>query len=199
MLVRPAALLALDEPTNHLDLASREVLESALAEFAGTIVFISHDRYFINRIGTRVVEVERGHLTNHLGSYDDYLIAKERPAAPRPASTLRAATTPRPVTTPRASGSDARAAETKPARREPRRRGDGELRKLQRRLEEVERRIAELESRLGALADALAAPDLYRDADRARAVVTEQKSAQQEVAWLLREWEELSTELGTRG
>ena len=54
MLVRPAALLCLDEPTNHLDLASREVLETALAGFPGTIVFISHDRYFINRIATVV-------------------------------------------------------------------------------------------------------------------------------------------------
>src|SRR6266571_2296565 len=73
MLVRPAALLCMDEPTNHLDLASREVLEDALGAFPGTIVFISHDRYFINRIGTRIVQVDRGTLTSHLGSYDDYL------------------------------------------------------------------------------------------------------------------------------
>jgi ATP-binding cassette subfamily F protein 3 len=78
MLVRPAALLCLDEPTNHLDLASREVLESALADFPGTIVFISHDRYFINRIATAVVEVARGTLTRFPGSYDDYLDAKAR-------------------------------------------------------------------------------------------------------------------------
>jgi len=82
MLVRPAALLCLDEPTNHLDLASREVLESALAEFPGTIVFISHDRYFINRIATVVVEVARGVLTSYPGSYDDYLDAKERGLVP---------------------------------------------------------------------------------------------------------------------
>jgi ATP-binding cassette, subfamily F, member 3 len=76
MLVRPAALLCLDEPTNHLDLASREVLEAALAGFPGTIVFISHDRYFINRIATAVVEVAHGTLTRYLGSYDDYIAAK---------------------------------------------------------------------------------------------------------------------------
>src|SRR2546422_873782 len=81
MLVRPAALLCMDEPTNHLDLASREVLEQALATFPGTIVFISHDRYFINRLATTIVEIVRGILTRHLGNYDDYLAAKTRAAA----------------------------------------------------------------------------------------------------------------------
>jgi len=184
MLVRPASLLALDEPTNHLDLASREVLEAALAEFAGTIVFISHDRYFINRIATRVVDIERGQLTNHLGTYDDFLTAKERPPAPDAATSVGAAPS-RPAAPSR--------------RREPRRRADGEVRKLQKQLEDIERRIAELESRLGALAETLAAPDLYRDADRARAAVSDQKNAQEEIAWLMREWEELSTELGSHG
>ncbi|MGH7310720.1 MAG: ABC-F family ATP-binding cassette domain-containing protein, partial [Candidatus Rokuibacteriota bacterium] len=76
MLARPATLLCLDEPTNHLDLASREVLEEALASFSGTIVFISHDRYFINRIATNVVEVAAGRLSTHLGDYDSYLAGK---------------------------------------------------------------------------------------------------------------------------
>ena len=82
MLVHPAALLCLDEPTNHLDLASREVVEEALAAFPATIVFISHDRYFINRIATRVVHVDRGVLTNYLGGYDDYLAALADPSSP---------------------------------------------------------------------------------------------------------------------
>jgi len=81
MLVHPAALLCLDEPTNHLDLASREVLEEALAAFPATIVFISHDRYFINRIATRVVHVDRGRLTDYLGGYDDYLAAVADPSS----------------------------------------------------------------------------------------------------------------------
>src|SRR5882762_2673291 len=88
MLARPAALLCMDEPTNHLDLASKEVLEDALSGFTGTIVFISHDRYFINRIATQVVEVDHGHLTTHLGTYDDYLdhkaAATASPAAAEP-------------------------------------------------------------------------------------------------------------------
>ncbi len=88
MLVRPAALLCLDEPTNHLDLASREVLEEALAGFPGTIVFISHDRYFINRIATMVVEVAGGALTAYPGAYDDYREAKARHRRRRPWTTV---------------------------------------------------------------------------------------------------------------
>src|SRR5207245_8997030 len=84
MLVRPAALLCMDEPTNHLDLASREVLEEALAAFPGTIVFISHDRYFINRIATGIVEINRGALVTYLGSYDDYIDTKASAALEPP-------------------------------------------------------------------------------------------------------------------
>jgi ATP-binding cassette subfamily F protein 3 len=92
MLVRPAALLCLDEPTNHLDLASREVLEDALAAFPGTIVFISHDRYFINRIATVVTHVAHGTLARYLGGYDDYLAAASSGApAPAPAGEQAAA------------------------------------------------------------------------------------------------------------
>jgi ATP-binding cassette, subfamily F, member 3 len=94
MLVRPAALLCLDEPTNHLDLASREVLESALGGFPGTIVFISHDRYFINRIATVVVEVAGGALARYPGSYDDYLEAKERGVLGEPTGAGAGAATP---------------------------------------------------------------------------------------------------------
>ena len=98
MLVRPAALLCMDEPTNHLDLASKEVLEEALSTFTGTIVFISHDRYFINRIATQVVEVDGGTLTTYLGSYDDYLAAKAgAAAAPPPRPSPRSRRPPRPA------------------------------------------------------------------------------------------------------
>jgi ATP-binding cassette subfamily F protein 3 len=192
MLVRPAALLCLDEPTNHLDLASREVLEDALAEFPGTIVFISHDRYFINRIATRVLEVSSGVLTSHPGNYDDYVAATARVVAIPP---------PPP---PGAAGAITRMVDDGPAPADRRRsdRGDARpgratsgVRQLRRRLEEIERQIHDVEERLREFAEVLSDPELYKDGDRVRIVATERKTAEEQVAWLMREWEELSVEL----
>ena len=76
MLLRPANLLLMDEPTNHLDLHSRDVLENSLAEYTGTLCFISHDRYFINRIATAVCEVDNGRLEMHPGNYEEFLARK---------------------------------------------------------------------------------------------------------------------------
>jgi ATP-binding cassette subfamily F protein 3 len=211
MLVRPAALLCLDEPTNHLDLASREVLESALAGFPGTIVFISHDRYFINRIATVVVEVAGGVLTSYPGSYDDYLEAKERgiqPEAPGPvgrAVESRRANAARPAAsesdgrrssvpaarpaTPAAAGAPA------PAVRVIRKRGTAEIRELKRRVEDLERQIHALERRIAEIGAMLTNPKLYIDGDRVRAVSRERKEAEERMSGLLREWEDLATAL----
>ena len=171
MLARPAALLCLDEPTNHLDLASRERLEAALADFPGTIVFISHDRYFINRLATKVVEVGGGGLTTFLGNYDDYRVALEgASAAPPPA-----------------------VAAARERRRRPR--VDPVARRMRRRLEELEVQIHALEERLRELGVTLGDPGLYSDGERVRAVTAERRGAEERVAWLMHEWETLSTEL----
>jgi ATP-binding cassette subfamily F protein 3 len=77
ILVSPSNFLLLDEPTNHLDMRAKDVLLDALAAFSGTVVFVSHDRYFIDRLATRVLEVEGGKLTSHEGNYEDYLRWKE--------------------------------------------------------------------------------------------------------------------------
>ncbi|MEL1206209.1 multidrug ABC transporter ATP-binding protein, partial [Staphylococcus epidermidis] len=69
--------LVLDEPTNHLDIDSREVLENALIDFPGTILFVSHDRYFINRVATKVLEIAPEGSTEFLGDYDYYVEKKE--------------------------------------------------------------------------------------------------------------------------
>ena len=222
MLVRPAALLCLDEPTNHLDLASREVLESALAAFPGTIVFISHDRYFINRIATAVVEVAAGRLTSYPGSYDDYLDAKARAADPtaaaaagaghaRPAARPAPEPTTRPPRLARASkaraGADGErraaarpAAAPTPAPAAPvariiKKKPAPEVRELRRRVEELEHQIHALEQRIAQIGATLTDPKLYLDGDRVRAVSRERKAAEEQMTGLLREWEEVSTAL----
>ena len=227
MLARPAALLCMDEPTNHLDLASKEVLEDALGGFTGTIVFISHDRYFINRIATQVVEVARGRLTTHLGSYDDYLDSK---AAPAPAAGDRSTpTTAQRTTAPeRSAAPERRSAEQASIRSSSREPADGgragaisgpphktslkketveskkrnkavdrEIKAIKIRLSAVEAQIQELEARQQEIGLALADPDLYRDGPKAREIAQSRKETEERVAWLMKEWEELSQRLST--
>ncbi|MGA9668814.1 MAG: ABC transporter ATP-binding protein, partial [Terracidiphilus sp.] len=81
ILVSPSNFLLLDEPTNHLDMRAKDVLLEAIAAFSGTVVFVSHDRYFIDRLATRVLEVEGGTVTSHEGNYEDYLRRKEAQSA----------------------------------------------------------------------------------------------------------------------
>jgi ATP-binding cassette, subfamily F, member 3 len=222
MLARPAALLCMDEPTNHLDLASKEVLEEALSGFTGTIVFISHDRYFINRIATQVVEVDRGHLATHLGTYDDYLDHKAaataspaaaeptRSPAPKPAS--KDQTTARQSRMAAAGGSAGTISgppqmkglkeETQDTttgktvdRKKSHKNLDREIKAIKARLGTVEAQIHEMEARLQEIGLALADPDLYRDGDRARDIAQARRDTEERVAWLMKEWEDLSVRL----
>ncbi len=93
MLLQPPNFLLLDEPTNHLDLQAKDVLLEALRKYTGTVVFVSHDRYFIDQLATRIFEIENGQFRDYPGNYEDYLWQKERgeaqayiptPAAPIP-------------------------------------------------------------------------------------------------------------------
>ena len=195
MLVRPAALLCMDEPTNHLDLASKEVLEEALAGFAGTIVFISHDRYFINRIATHVVEVDRGRLTTHLGNYDDYLAREAQPAR-QPAREPEQKPAKQPGQQPKQQV--AQQPREKPAQkkdRAARKTLDREIKAITGRLKAVETQIATMERRLAEISLSLSDPDLYRDGERAREIARARKDAEGQVAWLMKEWEDLSAQL----
>ena len=193
MLARPAALLCLDEPTNHLDLAAREVLERALADFAGTIVFISHDRYFVNRIATRIVEITGGRLTSYLGDYDDYLAAKARRTD---AGAFLGSNNNLPAVPPASRPRQTRASSLEKPAKPPRKPRVGpEVSEMRRRLEDVERQIHALEERLSQIGEALTDPALYADGARARAVALERKTAEEHVAGLMREWEDLAMAL----
>src|SRR6204780_409304 len=77
MLLAPSNFLLLDEPTNHLDMRAKDVLLEAMSKYSGTVVFVSHDRYFIDNLATRVFEIEEGHVHIYPGNYEDYLWRKQ--------------------------------------------------------------------------------------------------------------------------
>ena len=153
LMLKQANVLVLDEPTNHLDLMSREVLEAALEEYDGTMLFVSHDRYFLNRIADRIVELHPNGVTNYLGNYDE-MVRKKRDMAEWQASeqSNRAAD---PATAP---SSDYEA--DKQAKREARAR----LRKQ----EQLEAEIAQLEADIAALEEQMASPEMSTDYERLR-------------------------------
>jgi len=217
MLLRPANLLCLDEPTNHLDVTAREILEEALEQFEGTMLFISHDRYFINRIATKVVEVRDGRLWEFAGDYDYYLEKREESPGPRAQSREPGAGYPRDSARgrepsglrgavqamKRAAPKDQSPERAEKARTKEERRAEAEARQqksraiapLRARLKELELEIAKIEARVRDLNDQMANPDLYRDSGKAREAARERKTLEEQAASLYGKWEELALRL----
>ena len=186
MLLHPANFLILDEPTNHLDVAACEVLETALAEYGGTLLFISHDRAFIDALATRVVDVRAGQLRSFPGNYEDYErgLARGGPedapadAAPEAQARAPAGATDAPTTK----------QERIAARNEAKARAREQARAA-RRIAGIEEEILLLEERLEELAERLTEPDVYRDGDLVRAVEADRSEVQARIQALYAEWE----------
>ena len=200
LLLRPANLLILDEPTNHLDIEACEVLEDAFKNFAGTLLFVSHDRSFINALATRVIDVSHGRLESHLGNYDVYLERTQRAEASSAAAATRGsggASTSTRTGIADGTGAPNGSADERPDkldRQRERERRKGRERDV-RKLEKLEARIAEEEARIESLKQSFAAPEVYQDHERLRALQAEQSRFESELEALYREWESLSDSL----
>jgi ATP-binding cassette subfamily F protein 3 len=183
LLVHPANLLLLDEPTNHLDLRSREVLEDALNEYAGTLIVISHDRYFINRVATSVGRLAEGGMEVVPGDYDEFAEWTRRRDAASPAPAPDAG-----------AGEKARQDRKEAKRREAaeRNRLYRERRAVEERLAPIEAEIAELEDRVRALEREQADPAVYRDPSQAAEVARTKAEAEARLDALFAEWEVLA-------
>ena len=169
LMLRKDNLLLLDEPTNHLDMDSREVLEDALAGFGGTIITVSHDRYFINRIADRVIEMMPDGVTEYMGNYDDYLEKKNRPIE-----------------------QEVVAGKTKTELEKEKRRekmSKQALRQLKVRAQEAEKAVGAKEEEIALLEEQMGDPDLYSDAARAAEVQKAYQQAQNDLSRLYEEWE----------
>ena len=187
LLLHPANLLVLDEPTNHLDVEAREVLEGALSEYGGTLVFISHDRTFINTLANRTVEVRDGALRSFPGNYDDYL-RRVAPAAEPPARLASEAVAEAPAARPEAAG-DAR------ERNRLRRERSKAKERAERRLAKLEAEILERETAAEQLAWRLGDPEVARDGEQVRALEAERQALRDAIAAHYRDWERLAAEI----
>jgi ATP-binding cassette subfamily F protein 3 len=207
MLLRPSNTLLLDEPTNHLDLDSKDVLLDALADYGGTLIFVSHDRYFVERLATRIIEVGGGTATSYPGTYQEFLWHKAHPGtessgsdgvlenradAPSSTAAARARKSRKPVRKPAVAGT------SQVPSREERKRADAEARKTARavrsrraRIEQLEARIAEAENSIRQLERAMAADGFYDDRTAAQPTIDRHQALMWEVGNLMSQWEAL--------
>lgn len=173
LLLKQANFLILDEPTNHLDIYSREVLENALIDYPGTVLFVSHDRYFINRIATRVIELTPQGVNSYLGDYDYYVEKKQQLAPTTENIPLREA----PVKEQRDRENYLKAKEIKRLERQKKRR----IEELQQQIEELENQIAQWEKEL-------CQPEIYHDHVKCQQINTQLTEAKNKLDELLAEW-----------
>lgn len=171
LMLSNANFLLLDEPTNHLDMASKEILESALNKYTGTCLFVSHDRYFINSVATRIIDLRNNTITNYIGNYDYYL-EKFTDTTVSDAST--------PIVS---------------ASKEDRRLQKEEQAKERRRLNEIEKcesRIAEIDTLLSEIDTELSDPNVYTNVEKLTELSSRRESLENEQNELYEKWEELS-------
>jgi ATP-binding cassette subfamily F protein 3 len=216
MLLRPSNTLLLDEPTNHLDLDSKDVLLDALEDYGGTLIIVSHDRYFVERLATKIIEVGHGQALVYPGTYKEFLWHKEgaglpadgsgppnqKPVAhshkPKAGSQQPKAKSPGPKAASKAQSPEPGAKRLGPDSREARKQFEAERRKrdreaqaLQKRITDLEGRIAEREAQVKELEAMMASAGFYDDREESKQVVDRHQALMWEVGDLMAQWEAL--------
>ncbi|WP_340021620.1 ABC-F family ATP-binding cassette domain-containing protein [Paenibacillus sp. FSL K6-1096] len=190
LMLRGANMLILDEPTNHLDLVSREVLEAALIDFEGTLLFISHDRYFLNKMAERVLELHPDGIDQYLGNYDDYIAKKQELEAIAAEEAELAA-----AKLSRNAASEAPAAEKGTALSyEAEKQAKREERNRQRRIAELEEKIAALEEAIADIEHEMTRPEVFQDYMALQEHEGKLKDKKEQLTDLFSEWEILAAE-----
>lgn len=188
LMLSNANFLLLDEPTNHLDMVSKEILENALCSYTGTCLFVSHDRYFINSVATRILDLRDGTLTNYLGNYDYYL-EKSTPLA---AGIKRSAAIP--AVPDSGTAPDSGSANGVLSSKEERLRQKEEQAKERKRLNEIariEQRIAEIDDELASLDEQLSLEEVYTNSAKLNELGAVRTKLTEEQDGLYVRWEEL--------
>ena len=178
LMLSKSNLLILDEPTNHLDMDSKEMLEEALNEYDGTLLYVSHDRYFVNRTANMILELSDGHFTKYLGNYDDYIAKKEQLSAANVVLTQE-------------SVADSNATAAKLDFKEQKR-IEAEKRKLQNKISKIEEEIEKLEEKKAKIQDEFLKPENMTNSAKLNELTAEQNEIDSKLEDLYSQWEELS-------
>jgi len=187
MLLHPSNFLLLDEPTNHLDLRAKDVLLNALQEFNGTVVFVSHDRYFIDKLATRIFEVGNGKVEVFPGNYEDYLWRKQGGASQIAATASETAPTTSTLEPAIANNGDSAQfpSETKQKRMNP-----IKLRQMKERVGEIEEEITKLEAGMAECEHALLT---FVSAQETARLTQLLEARRNDLESLMKEWAEISS------
>jgi len=187
MFLSGANLLILDEPTNHLDIDGKESLEAALADYTGTVLMVSHDRYFIDRVADRVLELHEGKMRSYNGNYSEYQEKLNQPEPPPP---------PAPIHPVKAKPQAAKPAPVPVAPvAPPKAKSKHSIQYWQRRRHESEELIAKLEVVVAGLEAKLADPALYLDTGKAMDTTADHEAKQEELKQAYANWEEICGEI----
>ncbi len=182
MLLHPANFLLLDEPTNHLDIRAKDILLEALSKYTGTVVFVSHDRYFIDKLATRVFEIGNGHVEVYPGNYEDYRWRKEGGAAKLQESVEAASTPAQPTNGNRPESPDVKSRRLNPIKRKQL---EDRVRELEAEISRTETAIVECETALQTFVSAEETTRLTQQLEQQRAALKSHLS----------EWEDLAKTL----
>ena len=208
MLLRPSNTLLLDEPTNHLDLDSKDVLLDALEDYGGTLIIVSHDRYFVEKLATKIIEIGHGQALVYPGTYKEFLWHKEHPDGIRdPGSGIRGPVvqgpaksdgakpkthSPKPKSpSPESRVPDPGSREARKQQEAERRKRDREAQALQKRITDLEGRIAERDALVKELEARMASAGFYDDREGSKEVVGRHQALMWEVGDLIAQWEAL--------
>ncbi|MDR4986784.1 ABC-F family ATP-binding cassette domain-containing protein [Bacillus cereus] len=179
LMMQKSNLLILDEPTNHLDLNSKEILENALIDYPGTLLFVSHDRYFINRVTTTVIELSTEGAQEYLGDYD-YYVEKKNEMIERAELEQQENETPVQKVVAQEKLNYLEEKERKKLERQ-----------RTRKIEELEQNIVEFEEEIATLEDQLCLPEIYADYEKTSEITTKKQTLQEQLEACMAEWEEL--------
>ena len=198
MLLKPSNTLLLDEPTNHLDIDSTNVLLDALSDYGGTLVFVSHDRYFVDQLATKIIEIGGGDISTYPGTYEEFRWSKEQSSQAEQLQPPTITPTKQPNQTARFSllSAPTTAAEHKRRQVENRRR-QKRIDTLRSRISDLEKRIATREEALRTLEVEMSTPDFYSDQKAAEQATKRHQTLMWEVGDLMNQWETLEQEMST--